>query len=72
VKNLCEDDLRYLAESKFKDWKNFVITRYLRQELGIEKPLQRIQETRDEEQDDDMNDRVEESQQLTQEEQQKI
>ena len=49
MKNLCEDDLRYLAENKFQDWKNFVVTRHLRQELGIEKPLQRIQETRDEE-----------------------
>jgi hypothetical protein len=59
VKNLCEDDLKYLTSSQFADWKNFVITRYLRNELDIENPLQRIAEaeTRDE-LEDDLNDRV--------------
>lgn len=59
VKNLCEDDLRYLASSQFADWKNFIIMRYLRTELNIEKPLQRIQEAETKEElEDDLNDRV--------------
>lgn len=54
VKQLCEDDFRYLSVSQFKDWKNFVILRYLRAELDVQttdnNPLQRIAEaeTKDE------------------------
>jgi hypothetical protein len=32
---MCEDDFKYLAISHFGDWKNFVITRYLRNELDM-------------------------------------
>jgi hypothetical protein len=60
-KNLCEDDFKYLASTKFVDWKNFIITRYLRIELDIgqEKPLQKISEANKMEESDDfdMNDR---------------
>lgn len=41
VKDLNEDDLRYLVASKFKTWKSFVVARYFRLELNIgqEEPL---------------------------------
>ena len=44
VKDLNEDDLRYLVASKFKTWKSFVMARYFRLELNIgqEEPLPRI------------------------------
>lgn len=51
----------YLAQTKFADWKNFIITRYLRNELDIDKPLHRIteaEETREEGVDSDLNDRL--------------
>ena len=40
-KQLCEEDLRYLIETDFKGWKNFVMTRHFRLELniGAEEPL---------------------------------
>jgi hypothetical protein len=76
VKNLYEDDVRYLAQSQFADWKNFVMMRHLRVELEIEKHLYKITEaeTRDEG-EDDLNDRVAEDvrpQTITEEERQKI
>lgn len=63
MKQLCEDDFRYLSSTQFADWKNFIITRYLRSELDIgnDKPLHRIaeaEETREEGVDSDLNDRV--------------
>jgi len=35
VKQMCEEDFKYLAISNFGDWKNFIITRYLRTELEL-------------------------------------
>lgn len=52
-KQLCEEDLKYLAASQFQEWKNFLINRYFRGELEIqEKSLMKIVEaTRQDEQD---------------------
>ena len=56
---MCEEDFKYLAISNFGDWKNFIITRYLRTELemGTTEPaqpsLQRIQEVGDEDKQDE-------------------
>mgnify|MGYP000096933429 FL=1 len=51
---MCEDDFKYLAISHFSDWKNFVITRYLRNELDMgttDQVLQRIQEATKQDED---------------------
>lgn len=46
VKQLIEEDIRYLVATQFAEWKNFVITRHFRLELDIghEQPLPRIAE----------------------------
>lgn len=52
---MCEEDFKYLAISQFGDWKNFIITRYLRTELElgttqqVTTSLHKIQEVKDEE-----------------------
>lgn len=46
LKDLNEDDLKYLVASKFQSWKSFVMTRHFRLELNIgqEEPLPNIKE----------------------------
>ena len=46
MKQLTEDDLRYLVATNFGRWKNFVMTRHFRLELNIghDEPLPKIME----------------------------
>lgn len=46
MKQLTEDDLRYLVATNFARWKNFVMTRHFRLELNIghDEPLPKIME----------------------------
>lgn len=53
VKPLLEEELQYLIFTGFKRWKNYLMTKLFRLELNIgqEKPLPKILEERDAEED---------------------
>lgn len=43
VKQLCEEDVKYLTQSQFQDWKNYVIMRYMRTELDVVQSVEALQ-----------------------------